>query len=259
MKMKKLALLMLLLPIGASAQTTNPKGYEVQYTTRPPQIDGRIRPSEWRKAGWTGDFVDITGKPELKPGHRTRCRMLWDDDYLYIAARMEESDLWATLKERDAIIFHDNDFEIFIDPNNDTEQYFEIEVNAFGTVMDLFMNKPYRKGGTYDIHWNGGMKTAVQIKGTINDNRDRDKYWTLEMAIPFKGLERPGRISRPTRGASWRINFSRVQWKMEPDGIGYRKQKRPDGRNLPEDNWVWAPIGVINMHIPENWGILTFR
>ena len=259
MKMKILTLLTVLLPIGASAQTTDPKGYEAHYTTRPPQIDGRIRPSEWRKAAWTDDFVDITGKPELKPAQRTRCQMLWDDDYLYIAARMEESDLWATLRERDAIIFHDNDFEIFIDPNNDTEQYFEIEVNAFGTVMDLFMNKPYRKGGIYDIHWNGGMKTAVQIKGTLNNNRDRDKYWTLEMAIPFKGLERPGRISRPTRGASWRINFSRVQWKMEPDGIGYRKQKRPDGRNLPEDNWVWSPIGVVNMHIPENWGILTFR
>lgn len=259
MKMKKLAILLLFLPAGVFAQTNIPKEYVAKKTSKPPRIDGHIRKSEWRNARWTDDFVDITGKPELKPSQRTRCRMLWDDEYLYIAARMEETDLWATLKERDAIIFHDNDFEIFIDPNNDTDQYFEIEVNAFGTVMDLFMNKPYRKGGTYDIHWNGGMKTAVELRGSISNNQDRDKYWTLEMAIPFRGLERPGRISRPTPGASWRINFSRVQWKLEPDGIGYRKKKNPNGRNLPEDNWVWSPIGVVNMHIPENWGILTFR
>jgi hypothetical protein len=259
LKMKNLAILLLLLPVGLSAQTIFPKEYQVNKTSKQPRIDGRIRKSEWRKAAWTDDFVDITGNPELKPAQQTRCRMLWDDQYLYIAARMNESDLWATLKERDAIIFHDNDFEIFIDPNNDAEQYFEIEVNAFGTVMDLFMNKPYRKGGTYDIHWNGGMITAVKLKGTINNNRDRDKYWTLEMAIPFKGLEKPGRISQPSPGSKWRINFSRVQWTMEPDNSGYRKKKRPDGRNLPEDNWVWSPIGEVNMHIPERWGILTFR
>jgi hypothetical protein len=259
MKMKNLAILLLFLPFAMFAQTNVPKEYVANKTSKPPRMDGRIRKSEWRNARWTDDFVDITGKPDLKPAQRTRCRMLWDNEYLYIAARMEETDLWATLKERDAIIFHDNDFEIFIDPNNDTEQYYEIEVNAFSTVMDLFMNKPYRKGGTYDIHWNGGMNTAVKLKGTINNNRDRDKYWTLEMAIPFKGLERPGRISQPAPGATWRINFSRVSWTMEPDSNGYRKKKIPDGRNLPEDNWVWSPIGVVNMHIPENWGILTFR
>lgn len=257
--MKRLALLLMLFPWGAFSQTNVPRQYEVRKTSKPPRIDGKIRPSEWRKSSWTENFADITGKTELIPSQRTRCRMLWDDEYLYIAAKMEERDLWATLKERDAIIFHDNDFEIFIDPNNDTEQYFEIEVNAFGTIMDLLMSKPYRKGGTYDIHWNGGMKSAVMVKGTLNDNRDKDRYWTLEMAIPFKGLERPGRISQPKSGATWRINFSRVQWTLEPNGTGYQKKKEPDGRNLPEDNWVWSPIGEVNMHIPENWGFLIFK
>src|SRR3712207_6853585 len=34
-------------------------------------------------------------------------------------------------RQHDAIIYHDNDFEVFIDPDNDTHQYFEIEVNAY--------------------------------------------------------------------------------------------------------------------------------
>jgi len=44
-------------------------------------------------------------------------QMLWDDECLYIAAEMEEPHLWATLTEHDSIIFHDNDFEVFLDPD----------------------------------------------------------------------------------------------------------------------------------------------
>lgn len=71
--------------------------------------------------------------------------MLWDDQYLYIAAELIEPDIWATLSKRDDIVYNDHDFEVFLDPNNDGEQYVEIEINALGTVMDLFMNKPYKK------------------------------------------------------------------------------------------------------------------
>jgi hypothetical protein len=26
----------------------------------------------------------------------------------------------------------------------------------------------------------------------------------------------------------------------------------------PEDNWVWSPTGVVDMHRPEMWGLLQF-
>ena len=56
--------------------------------------------------------------------------MLWDDEYFYVAAELEEPDIWATLTERDAVIFYDNDFEIFIDPDGDSHEYYEFEMNA---------------------------------------------------------------------------------------------------------------------------------
>ena len=85
--------------------------------------------------------------------------MLWDSQYLYIAADLKEPHLWATLLNHDDIIFRDHDFEVFIDPNNDENQYFEIEINALGTVMDLFMFKTYKLGGTMVMGWNSdGMK-----------------------------------------------------------------------------------------------------
>ena len=74
--------------------------------------------------------------------------MLWDDSCLYIAAQMTEPQIWATLKQHDEVVFHDNDFEFFIDPGNTTQPYFEVEVNAFNTIFDLLLTRPYRDGGT---------------------------------------------------------------------------------------------------------------
>ena len=59
--------------------------------------------------------------------------MLWDETNLYIAAELTETHIWSTLTRHDTIVFLDNDFEVFIDPDNDTHHYFEIEINAAGT------------------------------------------------------------------------------------------------------------------------------
>jgi prefoldin subunit 5 len=41
------------------------------------------------------------------------------------------------LKNYDDIVFYDNDFEVFIDPDNDTHRYYEFEVNALNTMFDF--------------------------------------------------------------------------------------------------------------------------
>jgi hypothetical protein len=78
-------------------------------TERPMNSRGRYAP-------WTDLFVDIQGSLKPEPYHKTRVKMLWDDEYMYFFADMEEPHLWATLTERDAVVYFDNDFEIFIDP-----------------------------------------------------------------------------------------------------------------------------------------------
>jgi hypothetical protein len=186
-------------------------------------------------------------------------KMLWDDDSLYILADMEEAHLWATLTNYDDIIFQDHDFEIFIDPDDDAQNYIEIEINTLGTVMDLHMGKPYSRGGPMDMTWNtAGMRTAVGLNGTLNKNDDIDQGWTVEFAIPFSGISKGETKYKPTPEKPWRINFSRVEWQLENDGIGYRRKTDSNGRPLPENNWVWTPQDAINMHIPEKWGYLHF-
>ncbi len=238
---------------------TTSKNYMVQHTDAVLKMDGDLQESDWQKAAWTTDFVDIEGSLKPLPTFKTQVKMLWNDSTLFIAAKLQEPQVWATQTHHDDIIYKDNDFEIFIDPDNNTHQYFEIEINAINKIFDLFLPKPYRNGGDALIGWDvDGLKSGVKIDGTLNNPKDQDKSWTVEMAIPLKALRMGFPIKIPEEGTLWRINFSRVEWDTKITGNKNIKLKDAAGKDLPEHNWVWSPQGVINMHFPERFGYLQF-
>ena len=243
------------LPLLAGGRGTRPKGYVAPYTPEPLTIDGALDERAWRAAPWTDDFVDIEGALRPAPRFRTRAKMLWDSTYLYIGAELEEPHVWATLTKRDTVIFYDDDFEVFMDPNGDNIEYYEMEMNALNTVWDLFLDLPYRDGGHPRDSWDiAGLRTAVHVRGTLNNPADRDTGWTVEIAMPWKALgEFAHRPAPPKRGDQWRINFSRVEWHAETSGTTTRRVP-----GTKEDNWVWSPQGVVDMHQPEMWGYLQF-
>ncbi len=238
---------------------TDPLYYNALYINGDIVVDGNLNEKEWASIAWTSDFVDIEGTLKPKPHYCTRVKMMWNKTYLFIAAHMEEPHVWANLKNRDDVVFYDNDFEVFIDPNNNGHQYFEIEVNALNTIFDLFLPKPYRTNSLAVLSWDApGMKTSVKVHGTLNNPKDRDKGWTVEMAIPFKAVSIGNAVQVPKMNDFWRINFSRVEWDTDIKDGKYVKKKDSKGYTLPERNWVWSPQGVINMHNPERWGYLYF-
>lgn len=263
------SVLMLSLSIfGANAQTvfsgkealfTTPRQYTSVFTASSPVIDGKLDDTAWQYASWTEEFVDIEGQDKPSPTWGTRAKMVWTVDGLYIAAELLEPHVWAYLNNRDDIVFYDNDFEVFIDPDNDTHRYYEIEINAANTIFDLFMPKPYRNNSGAMFAYNTpGMKTAISVQGTLNNPNDTDKGWVVEMFIPFKAVSMGNVAKVPADGEFWRIDFSRVEWDVEVKDGKYVKLKDTNGKNLPEHNWVWSPQGVINMHYPERWGYLFF-
>ena len=231
----------------------HPKGYVCYRARTPITIDGK-HDDVWNDAPWSEEFTDIEGDRKPKPRHKTRMKMLHDDDALYIFAELEDPHVWGTLKDHDSIIFHDNDFEVFLDTNGDNHAYGELEVNAMNTTWDLLLTKPYKDGGVAVTGWEiKGLQTAVNVNGTLNNPGDTDHGWTLEIRWPYASLRELSKLkSPPADGEQWRINFSRVQWKHKVMNGKYVK----DGK--VEDNWVWSPQGVIDMHRPERWGYLQF-
>src|SRR5437868_12435288 len=111
----------------------SPESYVIYHADHPPVIDGNINELVWQQVKWTKEFVDIEGRGKPKPPLATKVKMLWDDSCLYIAAQLIEPQIWATIKKHDEVVFHDNDFEFFIDPGGATQPYFEVEINPFNT------------------------------------------------------------------------------------------------------------------------------
>lgn len=242
-----------------------PKTYACPKTEQALKIDGVLDEAIWQQAAWSDTYQDIEGASKPTPRQETRCKMCWDENFFYVAAELKETDLWATLTERDAIIYYDNDFEVFIDPDGDHHQYYELEINALNTVWDLLLIKPYRDGGPAVHGWDiAGLKTAVSLQGTLNNSSDTDQSWRVEIAIPFKALKEATSASCPPEpGDRWKVNFSRVQWDLLKDPLNkssYSKRLDPKTHKpLSENNWVWSPQGLIALHYPERWGIVEFR
>lgn len=266
----------------------HPLGYVAYQAAGPVAVDGKLDDGPWKSASWSDPFVDIEGDARPRPLHQTRVKMLWDQNHFYIGAELVEPHLWATLTEHDSVIFRDNDFEVFIDPNGDNHEYYELEINALGTTWDLLLPKPYKDDGKAVNGWEiAGMKSAVHLDGTLNNPRDTDRGWTVELALPWKALgELARRPSPPKDGDQWRVNFSRVQWPLDVVNGVYRKRSPASSQSEParaewgegdpaservggmrggeaprqskEFNWVWSPQHVIDMHRPEQWGYVQF-
>ncbi|GEL12052.1 Carbohydrate family 9 binding domain-like [Flavobacterium glycines] len=234
-----------------------PKNYVAYKTSEKIQIDGDELETSWSKAEWTDAFIDIEGVE--KPKFNTKVKMLWDDKNYYILAKIQEPHVWANLKQHDTIIFYNNDFEVFIDPDGDTFNYYELEINALNTAWDLFLTKPYREKNVVLNDWNNtGLQSAVKIQGTLNNPADTDEGWTLEIAIPWASYQKSFGEDNVPRDKFWRVNFSRVNWQHDIVNGKYERKKDASGKYLPEYNWVWSPQGVINMHEPEKWGYVYF-
>lgn len=261
--------------LASCAQQSSTKADAIAYTTPPPlnppsyicyrapgpiQIDGKLSPGEWDAIPWTSDFVDIEGDKQPAPTLQTRAKMAYDDEGMYFAAWMEEPHVWANLTQHDAVIYHDNDFEVFLNPTNDTHNYLEYEINALGTDWDLYLSRPYRDNPVVLNNWEfAGMKKAVHIDGTLNNPKDTDRSWSLELFIPWESLNQVIRgKGKPEPGEQMRVNFSRVEWDTEVKDGAYVKVPQKGEDKIREHNWVWAPTGVINIHLPEYWGYVQF-
>ena len=240
----------------------HPKAYICYKSVGPIIVDGFLTETEWKLVEWSDLFTDITGNENAQPYLDTRVKMLWDDNNFYIAAELLEPHLWGSITQRDNIIFKDNDFEVFIDPDGDNHHYYELEINVLNTVWDLLLTKPYRDGGAAIDNFDfKGLQTAVASYGTIDEPNDIDEKWCIEIAIPWHNFEvwNPKRRAKvPNDGEQWRINFSRVQWELETTPYSYTKKLDYRKNPLEEYNWVWSPQGVVSLHQPETWGYVQF-
>jgi hypothetical protein len=94
-----------------------------------------------------------------------------------------------------------------------------------------------------------GLRSAVQIQGTLNDSRNVDRGWTVELALPWKGMEvlAGGRPLPPREGDVWRMDFSRFET-LTYNGV---TAERAAG-------WAFNAHGIYDSHRPECFTSVRF-
>ncbi|MBQ0086874.1 MAG: hypothetical protein KBS72_04225 [Bacteroidales bacterium] len=152
--MKRFALILaLFLPILAISETL-PRIYDAPRTGEKMKIDGYLTEKSWESAPFSDDFTDIRGLNFPTPAMKTNVKMLWDNECLYIGARIEEKKITGDITKRDDIIWKNHDFEVFIDP--------------------------YSDGGVFIMNWDcKGLQLAVSYDGTLNNPKDTDRAWKV--------------------------------------------------------------------------------
>lgn len=260
--------------------------YIARRIAEPIEMDGDIGKPVWRNAAWSRRFVDMTsGAPGL---FDTRAAILWTDTHLYFAFWAEEPLVEARLVERDSLIFLENDLEIFIDGGdcyyelevnaaNTVYEVFFVWRDAYQRggkfdqpQFDLCDSKTYTFGGNYDrsgpTFWRGthprgirwaftgfdlpGLKTAVQVDGTLNDNSDIDKGWSLEVSMPWTSLSLLAgkRSLPPATGDVWKMFLGRFQKLMVA------------GKEIePHPAMALNSHGVDDTHQPHLWSNIQFE
>lgn len=213
---------------------------ECRRATRPLKINGVIDEVAWDDAQEIKDFAVFWDK--RKPATATTARLLWDDRYLYFAAEMDDADLFALVKDRNGRTWEDDVFELFFKPRADRPAYYEFQVNALNTPLELFF--PSRGAGGYRRFAplsKLGMESAVKLRGTLNKHEDQDRGWTVEGRIPWTAFKATG--GRPKAGDKWKFALCRYDYSAALE--------------QPELSST-APLTRADFHRYEDYGELEF-
>jgi hypothetical protein len=230
-------------PAAEKAKDEGPpvvRSAECRWATGPIVIDGKADEAAWDKAQVLKDFAVYWQKRQPKTA--TKARLLWDENYLYFTADMEDTDLYADVKERNGMTWNNDVFELFFKPRKDKLAYYEFQVNAANTQLELFL--PSRGSGGYQRFaplTKFGMKSAVKLRGTLNNWQDKDEGWTVEGRIPLTAFETSG--DKPKAGDKWRFALCRYDYSVAFDRI---------------ETSSTAPLTQPDFHRYEDYGELTF-
>ena len=100
------------------------EAFECRWTSVPPVIDGRLDEVAWKQAQVVESFRSAwLPEGQRTPPTATKARLLWDREYLYFCAEMEDTDVFANVTEHDGAIWTCDVFELFFKPAAERQCY----------------------------------------------------------------------------------------------------------------------------------------
>jgi hypothetical protein len=195
---------------GAAKRGSPPPQYLARRASGPIAIDGKADEKDWQAAAQSPAFVGAEGGPEARGS--ARARLLWDDAHLYAFIQVEDADVHSQYKAQDDPLWKEDVVELFIDADRNRRGYVELQVNPRNAHFDAWF--PETRAKANHPEWNSTMKSAVVVRGTLDERGDQDEGWDAEIAIPLadvKGMDAAMKVATPpSPGDRWRLNVVRV-------------------------------------------------
>lgn len=221
--------------------------YKVSRASEPITVDGKMDEESWKNAEvQLFNYFYRGDRPVEK--QNSKFRMLWDDENLYLFYECEDTSLTAREKNFDARPYLDDCAEFFCVPVPDSlYMHFGFEINITKSAYDYIVLWRYYNNRTIFIRgYNPVYKVEVTYEGTINNDKDKDKIWRMEFAIPFAVFSDFQNIYRPKTSVRWAFQAVRQD------------------RNFVDDRFrstsTLFPIYDIrkDVHQPSRFGLLEF-
>ncbi len=192
-----------------------------------PKIDGKLNDACWPVDQAISRFAVHTGTK--LPSERTLAWLAYDNDGLYVALRCPHPNgatLQAECDQHDGKVWLDDSVEVFLDPNHDHHDYFQLCINCRGQIRD--------SRGT-DLAWESAAEAIVDRSGDA---------WTVEVKIPYDHLD-----IGVDAGTIWGINLvrnDRVHGETSTWSLGGLHDARRFGNVMLEpDLWRFRRNGLL--------------
>lgn len=222
-----------------NASEPNQYTYTAYFTESGINIDGILNEDAWQNSESVQLKINNTGETVEDSSIMTWFRVCYDEHNLYIAYECNDVDIWSEFSNRDDHLWEKDAIEIFIDSDGNLNSYYEIQVSPKNVLFDAHLEIPTKTREdeitAFDVK---GIRSAVNIDGTLNMHDDEDNKWTVELAIPFADLSEE---KASIESGEWRVNF----YRMNHDIGGERPRL------------AWSPT-LGGFHTPEKFGVLKF-
>ncbi|HLX59792.1 MAG TPA: carbohydrate-binding family 9-like protein [Planctomycetota bacterium] len=232
-------------PVAPNPVPNSANVYECRRATGPIVIDGNPDDAAWKQAAVIDNFSLPWLGAKARPARtKTVARLLWDDQFLYFLAEMDDADVYADNTEHNGAIWFNDVFELFFKPSRANLGYYEFEVSANNTTFDVYF--PSRGSGSVG-RWKNKFqfhletKVALRSGTTINDASDRDTGWIVEGKIPWTDFVQTG--GKPIPNSEWRFALCRYDYSKDFEE--------------PEMS-TSAPLTQQNFHRYEDYGAIKF-
>jgi len=213
--------------------------YMVMRTKGEIVIDGVLEEEDWSLAKPVGEF----GFPWWTDGEKEQAeaKILWNDDFLYVAFTCEDSHIWADHYDTNSATYKDDCVEIFWNPNPEAgDMYNMFEMNCIGNLLSVYNNFE-RSFGDRDCRIMV-PRIGRTVSGTVNNDSDNDTSWVIEVAIRFSDYPELSKRTAPVSGDMWRVGLNRCGGKTNPQF----SQWSPSQTDRP------------NFHVPDDFGRIVF-